>query len=127
MTTTTKFGQQSGVIPPIAYLHRYHVPLMESVSLLPTDAVNKLSMINTSNTEATSGVCSSNISTSTTKNARRQVIQEPSLVMYPFSCSVSYMELIFVSPKGKFSGENESEAGECFTYWMNVCHWYDHT
>jgi len=44
------------------------------------------------------------------------------------------MESISVPPIGKFSGENESEAGELFTDWIeqfelvaSVCHWDDHS
>ena len=54
--------------------------------------------------------------------------------LVPLPLQYSYDEDYKCTSIGKFAGENESEAGEHFTYWIeqfelvaSVCHWYDHT
>ena len=87
-----------------------------------------LSTMNVSTTDTVSSVHSSNI---TTPGTAGQVTNSvPQLQAHSFPCNI--FESMAIPPLGKFSGENESEAGELFMDWIeqfelvaSVCHWDD--
>ena len=87
-----------------------------------------LSTMNVCTTDTVTSVQSCNI---TTPGTRGQVTNSvPQLQAHPFPCNI--FESMAIPLLGKFSGENESEAGELFMDWIehfelvaSVCHWDD--
>ena len=87
-----------------------------------------LSNMNVSTTDTVSSVQSSNITTPVTGGQVTNSV--PQLQAHPFPCNI--FESMAIPPLGKFSGENESEAGELFMDWIeqfelvaSVCYWDD--
>ena len=80
MTTATNSDQETGVAPPITLW--YHAPSTESVSLLPTDIVNKVRIHNKCKA---SGPCAITILTSITIMQGDKWYQKPHLLSTCFN------------------------------------------